>query len=96
MKLRYTSEALEELQRLLSDLAVRSPQAAQVVRSRIRTTARLLTEHSLSGRQTSRRSLRRIVVAPYPYLIFYEARDDEVIIVAIRHAARNPTSMPDA
>ena len=37
-----------------------------------------------------------MTTAPYPYLIFYEATDAEVIIHAVRHAARNPSGMPSA
>jgi plasmid stabilization system protein ParE len=33
---------------------------------------------------------------PYPYLVFYQAREDEIIIHAVRHAARDPASMPGA
>jgi toxin ParE1/3/4 len=33
---------------------------------------------------------------PYPYLIFYEATESEIIIHAVRHAARDPSSMPGA
>jgi len=31
---------------------------------------------------------------PYPYLIFYEAAENEIIIHAVRHAARDPSGMP--
>jgi hypothetical protein len=31
---------------------------------------------------------------PYPYLVFYEVKDDEVVIVGVRHGARDPGSMP--
>ncbi len=31
-----------------------------------------------------------MIATPYPYLIFYEAADDEIIIHGIRHAARRP------
>jgi hypothetical protein len=31
---------------------------------------------------------------PYPYQIFYEATEDELIIHAVRHMARNPSTMP--
>jgi toxin ParE1/3/4 len=31
---------------------------------------------------------------PYPYLIFYKVAEDEIIIHAIRHTARDPSSMP--
>jgi toxin ParE1/3/4 len=39
--------------------------------------------------------LRRVVAHPYPYLIFYTASDDEVVVHGVRHAARRPSSMPE-
>jgi toxin ParE1/3/4 len=39
-------------------------------------------------------TIRRINTSPYPYLIFYEATQDEIIIHAVRHSARDPSSMP--
>jgi toxin ParE1/3/4 len=32
-----------------------------------------------------------MTTTPYPYLIFYEATDAEIIIHAVRHGARNPS-----
>jgi toxin ParE1/3/4 len=29
-----------------------------------------------------------MTTTPYPYLIFYEATDDEIIVHAVRHGAR--------
>jgi toxin ParE1/3/4 len=46
------------------------------------------------GRKTSEPGLRRIVAAPYPYLVLYEVKDHEVVIVGVRHGARDPGSMP--
>ena len=38
---------------------------------------------------------RRISVQPYPYILFYRYfADDEIIIVGVRHAARDPSTMP--
>ena len=37
-----------------------------------------------------------MTTSPYPYLIFYEVADAEVIIHAVRHGARNPSGMPGA
>jgi plasmid stabilization system protein ParE len=56
----------------------------------------LLLTHPRIGVQTDDPTIRRINTAPYPYLIFYEATDDEVIIHAVRHGARGPSSMPGA
>jgi hypothetical protein len=33
---------------------------------------------------------------PYPYLVFCEVGEDKIIIHAIRHTARDPSSMPGA
>jgi plasmid stabilization system protein ParE len=46
------------------------------------------------GRRTNDPAIRRMTMTPYPYLIFYEATDTELIIHAIRHAARDPAGMP--
>ena len=46
------------------------------------------------GRKTSEPGLRRVVATPYPYVVFYEVKDDEVVIVGVRHGARDPGSMP--
>ena len=34
--------------------------------------------------------MRRIVVTPYPYLVFYRVAADEIVIHGVRHAARKP------
>jgi plasmid stabilization system protein ParE len=47
------------------------------------------------GARTSSKRLRRLIARPYPYLIFYEVSDDEIVIHGVRHSARRPSSMPD-
>ncbi len=53
-------------------------------------------DHPSLGRQTDDPTIRRLTTAPYPYLIFYEATDTDIIVHAVRHGARDPDSMPDA
>lgn len=36
-------------------------------------------------------TIRRITTTPYPYLIFYEVTDAEIMIHAVRHGARDPS-----
>jgi toxin ParE1/3/4 len=36
-----------------------------------------------------------MIASPYPYLIFYQATDDEIVIHGVRHSARHPSSMPE-
>jgi hypothetical protein len=33
-----------------------------------------------------------MVVPPYPYLIYYEATDDAIVMHGMRHAARRPST----
>jgi plasmid stabilization system protein ParE len=40
------------------------------------------------------RLIRRLTTPPYPYLIFHEVAETEIIVHAIRHGARNPSGMP--
>lgn len=95
MKLRYTPEALSELDAVLDSIALQSPQGARRVQSRIQAAISLLLEYPKSGLATDSAPMRRIVARPYPYLVFYEPSNDEIVIVGIRHAARDPASMPD-
>jgi toxin ParE1/3/4 len=39
-------------------------------------------------------AIRRMTTTTYPYLVFYEATRGQIIIHAVRHAARNPSGMP--
>jgi plasmid stabilization system protein ParE len=52
--------------------------------------------HPHIGRRTGDPAIRRMTTTPYPYLIFYEATGSEIIIHAVRHAARDPSGMPSS
>ena len=94
MKLRYTRPALADLSVILDYIAARSPRGARRVQGRIRTVIDLLLHYPQLGRPTNDPAIRRIAATPYPYVIFYEANETEIIIHAVRHAARDPSSMP--
>lgn len=96
MKLRYTPPALADLDAILEYLDGKSPRGAAKVKSRIQTVINLLLQHPLIGTRTDDPVMRRIATPPYPYLVFYEPTDDELIIHAIRHSARDPSSMRSA
>ncbi|GJD44669.1 hypothetical protein AFCDBAGC_2536 [Methylobacterium cerastii] len=51
--------------------------------------------HPESERGTRLPGLRWIAANPYPYVVFYEVSGDTIVVIAIRHAARDPDSMPD-
>ena len=64
------------------------------VKRRVEAIIDLLLLHPLVGATTDDPSIRRMITRPYPYLIFCEATENELIIHAIRHAARDQSSMP--
>src|SRR5258708_19716586 len=71
-----------------------SPQSARKVHARIQRLINLTLDHPQVGARTGSKRLRRLVASPYPYLIFYEVGDDEIVIHGVRHSARRPSSMP--
>jgi toxin ParE1/3/4 len=54
----------------------------------------LLPRYPRIGTQTAHPAIRRVTTTPYPYLVFYEAAGDEIIIHAVRHGARDPSKVP--
>ena len=92
MKLRYTLRAATELDEILSFIDERSPQGARSVKSRIQAMTALLLQHPQAGHLTSKSGIRRMVVYPYPYLIFYRATETEIIIHGVHHSARRKPS----
>lgn len=94
MKLRYTLPALADLDDILDYIGGKSPQGAARVKSRIRLMVDLLLHHPLMGTRTDDPAIRRMTASPYPYVVFYEATEHELIIHAVRHSSRKPSSMP--
>lgn len=70
------------------------PQGAKRIHARIRAVTDLLLQYPLAGAATNDPTTRRMTTTPYPYLIFYEATDDEIIIHAVRHGARDLSDTP--
>jgi toxin ParE1/3/4 len=95
MKLRYTLRGAADLDKVLAYIEARSPQGAHRVQTRIQVIIDLLLQHPHAGQLTSKGRLRRMIASPYPYLIFYRATEDEIVIHGVRHSARHPSSMPE-
>ena len=90
MKLRVTRRAATQIEKALEYIEAESPQGANRMRERIQTLFLLLTHHPYAGQLTDLPGVRRLVVSPYPYLIFYRVTDDEVIVQRMRHTSRRP------
>jgi plasmid stabilization system protein ParE len=94
VRLRYTLPALADLESILDYITDRSPQAAQRIQARVQIVIELLLQYPGVGAATDDPRIRRIPTTPYPFLIFFEVTADELIIHAIRHAARDPSDNP--
>jgi toxin ParE1/3/4 len=94
VRIRYTLPALADLGSILDYIAEHSPQGAERVQTRIQTVIELLAQNPHIGVRTDDATIRRLTMLPYPYLVFYEVTKDEIIIHAVRHAARDPSTMP--
>jgi toxin ParE1/3/4 len=82
----WTAEAVANLRSVFGYVsAFNAPAAARLAR-RLKTAADSLAEHPERGRETSRGQRELAVI--HPYLIRYRVRDDAVIILRIRHGAR--------
>jgi plasmid stabilization system protein ParE len=94
VKLRYTLPALADLSSILDYIAAVSPGGAKRVQKRIHDVIDLLSAHPDIGIRTNDPTIRRLTTLPYPFLVFYEVTEKEIIIHAVRHAARDPSGMP--
>jgi toxin ParE1/3/4 len=94
--IRYTLPALADLNSILDYITAHSPQGAKRVQARIQSVVDLLTIHPHIGIRTDDPVIRRVTTLPYQYVVFYEVTETEIIIHAVRHAARDPADMPGA
>ena len=96
MRLRYTRPALADLDAILNYISIHSPHGAARIHGRIQAITQLLLLHPHVGARTDDPVIRRVAALPYPFLIFYEIAGNDIIVHAIRHGARNPSTMPGA
>lgn len=69
---------------------MRSPQGAARIAKRTQTVLAVLLDHPHARQATSRQGVRRVVLTPYPYVIFYRVTATKIVVQRFRHAARKP------
>jgi toxin ParE1/3/4 len=90
MKIRYSPLAARDIESIGSFIENRNPSGALKVLTAIYRAVNLIRNFPLSARATERPNIRVMMVAGYPYKIFYKVHTDLIEIVHIRHAARRP------
>ena len=89
MKVRLDEQARRDLIDIRAYLVRHaSPAAAERVQDHLRSRIRGLGKHPYTGRRGSEPDIRVLAPSRYPYRIYYMIRNDEVIILHVRHTAR--------
>ena len=90
MKVRYTPRAFADRESIFDYLQKQSPAVAREMQAFI--DAQIDTLGAFPERHPVIRELgvRVLWLGRYPYLVYYQIRQNEVAIVHIRHAARRP------
>jgi plasmid stabilization system protein ParE len=89
MRLRWRPRALQDLRDIRAYIATHgSPAAAERVRRHLRTRIARLLDNPFIGVATSDPEIRTLPPTRYPYRIYYTVQGDDVIILHIRHTAR--------
>jgi toxin ParE1/3/4 len=95
VKVSFTTPARNDLDRIHRYIAKKNPAAAMRVLRAIRQAAERLGEFPLMAPRSDLPKVHVKWAIPYPYLIFYRFRDGEVLVLHVRHAARQPPSRAD-
>lgn len=82
----WSAEAIANFRSIYGYVSVFNAPAAARLANRLLTAANSLSEYPERGRDVAR-GLRELAII-HPYLIRYRVRDDTVIILRIRHGAR--------
>ncbi len=90
MRVRYTRRAQSDLEFIYTYLDQRAPAAARAVKELIERRIAGLADFPLLAPETDELGIRELTIVRYPYKIYYEVVGEEVWIVHIRDARRQP------
>jgi toxin ParE1/3/4 len=85
---RYTRQALADLDEAREFIAQERPAAAAAIGQRIRQATSGLSQFPDRGRQGRVAGTRELVIAGSPFIVAYRISDGHVDVLAILHAAR--------
>lgn len=92
---RLTPRAEAQLYAIWADIAVHSPRAADGLFERIMKRIRLGAEMPMMGSPRPELSATARILIEGPYILIYEPQMDGILIVAIVHGAREPSTWLD-
>ena len=98
MRIRFTSQAMQDLDDLKEWLRLKNPAGFKSVASQISKTIQPLSAHPAIGRKTLREDIRELVEPRYGFIIPYTVIEDTIFILRIYSAKRYPLApaeLPD-
>jgi len=95
MRIRFTSQAMRDLDDLKEWLRLKNPAGFRSVASQISKTIRPLAKHQAIGRKTVREDIRELVEPRYGFIIPYTVINDTIFILRIYSAKRYPLAPAD-
>jgi toxin ParE1/3/4 len=89
VKVRYTDEALRDLDDILRYIALNFPAAYRGFEAQLHSIERRIGQWPRSARPVADRpGVRMVPLTRYPYNVFYRVMPDSVDVLHIRHSAR--------
>ncbi len=88
MTIRFTDQALTDIDAVYAHIAQDSPQAAQNVLDQIEKMIDHLPDHPKMGRNGRVEGTRELIIPGFPYVVAYELSDPFIDILAIIHTSR--------
>lgn len=88
MKVRFSSDALADLDQIFSYIAADNVTAAAAVVERVAQSVGRLADFPDLGHPADYPGMRVLPLGRYPYLIFYEVTAEAIVIHHVRHGAR--------
>jgi toxin ParE1/3/4 len=89
MRVRWTTDAANDLAKIVDRIRAENPGAALHVARTIYNAVSDLRKFPASGRAGLVQNTKELIFPPWPYIVVYEVHDDQVIVLRVRHASRN-------
>lgn len=96
MRVEWSEDAVDELDRILAYIAESNPTAVAMVADRVDRATRTIARFPRVARLDQVSGTREYIVRGLPLLIIYREGEDRVDIVAIFHTSRDPHGKPYA